>query len=172
MAGLVLVVIAVTSWRVVARDLAALHLSGVPLAILRRALLGEQLALVLVGVAVGVLCGALTSALAMPLLPLFDVPAEVPALQLEPSWQAIALAAVASTTALVAIGAGGDRGGAHGRAAPGQGGAVTTTWTASRPGTHGPAPSGTGGLVVSTHGLVHIYRAEGHDVAALSESTS
>ena len=25
-----------------------------------------------------------------------------------------------------------------------------------------------GGLVVSTHGLVHIYRAEGHDVAALS----
>ena len=60
----------------------------------------------LVGAAVGVLCGALTSALAMPLLPLFDVPAEVPALQLEPSWQAIALAAVASTTALVAIGAG------------------------------------------------------------------
>lgn len=106
MAGLVLVVIAVTSWRVVARDLAALHLSGVPLAILRRALLGEQLALVLVGAAVGVLCGALTSALAMPLLPLFDVPAEVPALQLEPSWQAIALAALASTTALVAIGAG------------------------------------------------------------------
>ena len=46
---------------------------------------------------------------------------------------------------------------------------MTTTWTASRPGTHGPgAPSGTGGLVVSTHGLVHIYRAEGHDVAALS----
>ena len=106
MAGLVLVVIAGTSWRVVARDLAALHLSGVPLAILRRALLGEQLALVLVGAAVGVLCGALTSALAMPLLPLFDVPAEVPALQLEPSWQAIALAALASTTALVAIGAG------------------------------------------------------------------
>ncbi|HET6694094.1 MAG TPA: FtsX-like permease family protein, partial [Pedococcus sp.] len=40
MAGLVLVVIAVTSWRVVARDLAALHLSGVSLRTRRRALLG------------------------------------------------------------------------------------------------------------------------------------
>ena len=43
----------VTGWRVVARDLAALHMSGVPLKELRRSLVREQVVLVLVGTVVG-----------------------------------------------------------------------------------------------------------------------
>jgi putative ABC transport system ATP-binding protein len=41
---------------------------------------------------------------------------------------------------------------------------VTAAWI------RGPGAPGTerGGLAVSTHGLVHIYRSEGHDVAALA----
>jgi hypothetical protein len=105
LAALVVLVMTVTGWRVVARDLAALHMSGVPLKALRRSLVREQVVLVLVGTLVGVVCGTVSSFIAMPLVPLFDSAADpVPALQLTPAIAAIVGAAVGSAAVLVAVG--------------------------------------------------------------------
>jgi ABC-type antimicrobial peptide transport system permease subunit len=105
LAALVVLVMTVTGWRVVARDLAALHMSGVPLKELRRSLVREQVVLVLVGTVVGVICGAVSSFIAMPLIPLFDSAADpVPALELAPDTLAIAGAAVVAGVVLVAVG--------------------------------------------------------------------
>ncbi|HEY7722360.1 MAG TPA: FtsX-like permease family protein [Pedococcus sp.] len=105
LAALVLVVMTVTGWRVVTRDMAALHLAGVPLGTLRRALVREQVLLVLVGSAVGAACGVVTALVAMPLVPLFDSPAALPRLQLAPSLPAVALAAAAAGAVLALVGA-------------------------------------------------------------------
>ena len=106
LAALVVVVMTVTGWRVVARDLAALHMAGVRLPVLRRALVREQLVLVGVGTVVGTICGAVSALVAMPLLPLFDDPATpVPAVQIAPSPLAIALAALVSLLVLLPVGA-------------------------------------------------------------------
>ncbi|GAA4724337.1 hypothetical protein GCM10025782_22930 [Pedococcus ginsenosidimutans] len=106
LAALVVIVMTVTGWRVVARDLAALHMSGVRLPLLRRALVREQLLLVTVGTVVGVVCGAVSALVAMPLLPLFDDPATpVPALEIAPSVPAVALATLAAVVVLLPVGA-------------------------------------------------------------------
>jgi len=106
LAALVVVVMTVTGWRVVARDLAALHMSGVRLPLLRRALVREQLLLVTVGTVVGVVCGAVSALVAMPLLPLFDDPATpVPALEIAPSAAAVAVATLAALLVLLPVGA-------------------------------------------------------------------
>jgi hypothetical protein len=105
LAALVVLVMTVTGWRVVARDLAALHMSGVPLKALRRSLVREQVVLVLVGTVVGVVCGAVSSLLAMPLIPLFDSAADpVPNLELAPSTVAIVGAAALAGAVLVLVG--------------------------------------------------------------------
>lgn len=105
LAALVVLVMTVTGWRVVARDLAALHMSGVPLKVLRRSLVREQAVLVLVGTVVGVVCGTVSSFIAMPLVPLFDSAADpVPALELAPAAAAIVGAAVVAAAVLVAVG--------------------------------------------------------------------
>jgi putative ABC transport system permease protein len=105
LAALVVLVMTVTGWRVVARDLAALHMSGVPLKELRRSLVREQVVLVLVGTVVGVVCGAVSSFIAMPLIPLFDSAADpVPALELAPDTVAIVGAAVVAGAVLFAVG--------------------------------------------------------------------
>jgi ABC-type antimicrobial peptide transport system permease subunit len=105
LAALVVLVMTVTGWRVVARDLAALHMSGVPLKELRRSLVREQVVLVLVGTVVGVVCGAVSSLVAMPLIPLFDSDADpVPALELAPSAVAIVGSAVGAGLVLVVVG--------------------------------------------------------------------
>ena len=105
LAALVVLVMTVTGWRVVARDLAALHMSGVPLKELRRSLVREQVVLVLVGTVVGVVCGAISSLVAMPLVPLFDSAADpVPALELAPAIAAIVGSAVGAGLVLVVVG--------------------------------------------------------------------
>lgn len=105
LAALVVLVMTVTGWRVVARDLAALHMSGVPLKELRRSLVREQVVLVLVGTLVGVVCGAVSSWVAMPLVPLFDSAADpVPALELAPDTLAIVGSAVGAALVLLAVG--------------------------------------------------------------------
>lgn len=105
LAALVLIVMTVTGWRVVARDMAALHLAGVPLGTLRRSLVREQVLLVLVGSAVGTACGVVTALVAMPLVPLFDSPAALPRLQLAPSLSAVVLAAASAGAVLALVGA-------------------------------------------------------------------
>ncbi|SES07544.1 FtsX-like permease family protein [Pedococcus cremeus] len=105
LAALVVIVMTVTGWRTVARDLAALHMSGLRLSVLRGALVREQVVLVLLGSAVGLVCGAVSSVLAMPLVPLFDDTADpVPALQLAPAVGAAAGAALLAALVLVVVG--------------------------------------------------------------------
>jgi len=105
LAALVVLVMTVTGWRVVARDLAALHMSGVPLTVLRRSLVREQVVLVLVGAAVGLTCGTVSSFVAMPLVPLFDSASDpVPALELAPSVPALVGAALVAAVVLLAVG--------------------------------------------------------------------
>jgi hypothetical protein len=106
LAAIVLVVMTITGWRVVARDLAALHMAGVALGTLRRSLVREQVILVVVGAAVGTLCGAVSSLVAMPLVPLFDSgAAPVPALELAPSPVAVVGSAVLAAVVVVVVGA-------------------------------------------------------------------
>jgi putative ABC transport system permease protein len=107
LAAVVVIVMGVTGWRVVARDLAALHLSGVPLPVLRRALVREQVLVVLGGALVGALCGVVSSVIAMPLVPLFDSAATpVPAVDLTPSGLAVFVAAVGAATGIALVGIG------------------------------------------------------------------
>ena len=104
MAALALVVVAATGWRGVARDFAAMRMAGVPLPVLRRAARSEQLVVVGVGVAVGALSGLVGAHLAMPLIPLFNQEAPVPALDLSPSWPAVAVASLVALALLGLVG--------------------------------------------------------------------
>ena len=63
LAALVVIVMTVTGWRTVARDMAALNMAGVPMATCASALVREQVVLVLVGSVVGLVCGAVSSLL-------------------------------------------------------------------------------------------------------------
>ena len=98
---LVVGLVAVTSWRGVARDLAGLLVAGTPRPVLRSAVRREQLTTVVAGVVLGTLCGVAGAVLAMPLLPLFDRPASVPTPDLTPAWLAIGATALG---ALVLVG--------------------------------------------------------------------
>ena len=91
---LVVGLVAVTSWRGVARDLAGLLVAGTPRTVLRSAVRREQLTTVVAGVLLGTLCGVAGAVLAMPLLPLFDRPAAVPVPDLTPAWVAIVATAL------------------------------------------------------------------------------
>jgi hypothetical protein len=105
LAALVVIVMTVTGWRTVARDMASLYMSGLRLSVLRGALVREQVILVLVGSVVGLVCGAVSSVLAMPLLPLFDDTADpVPALQLAPAVGVTVGAALVAALVLVVVG--------------------------------------------------------------------
>ena len=100
-AALVVGLVAVTSWRGVARDLAGLVVAGTPREVLRSAVRREQLVTVVAGVLLGTACGVAGSLLALPLVPLFDRPAAVPAPDLTPAWGIIAATAL---VALVVVG--------------------------------------------------------------------
>ena len=98
LAGLVLVVLAVTGWRASVRDLAALRISGVGRRAVAGAVRAEHLVSVSVGVLAGALCALVGSWIALPSIPLFTRPAAVPVADLTPAWGAVAL-----TTAVVAL---------------------------------------------------------------------
>ena len=100
---LVLLVSAVSAWRLRTRDLAALRMSGLPARSVRRVAVAAQLPAVLVGVLAGALAGLVGAGLAMPLVPLFAVEPEVSTLDLGTAWSA---AGVATLAALVVLGAG------------------------------------------------------------------
>jgi putative ABC transport system permease protein len=93
-AALVVGLVAVTSWRGVARDLAGLVVAGTPRAVVRSAVRREQLVTVVAGVLLGTACGVAGSLLALPLVPLFDRPAAIPAPDLTPAWGVIAATAL------------------------------------------------------------------------------
>ncbi len=105
LAGLVMIVSAVTTRRGRAYDLAALRLAGVPAAALRRASVREQVSTVLVAVVVGAVVGLIGAHLALPSIPIFVSPADVPAVRYPVAWLAAVLAAAATVVVLAAIGA-------------------------------------------------------------------
>lgn len=104
MAALALIVVAATGWRSVARDFAAMRMAGVPLPVLRRAARSEQLVVVGVGVGVGAVSGLVGAHLAMPLIPLFNQAAPVPAPDLSPAWPAVAGASLVALGLLTVVG--------------------------------------------------------------------
>lgn len=103
LAAVMLVVVAMTTGRTVTRDIAALRVAGVSGQDLRRAAVREALSPVLVAAVVGAVCGVAGSVLAMPLIPLFDTPAAVPAPDLAPAWGVMALAWLAGLAVLAAV---------------------------------------------------------------------
>ncbi|KRE39317.1 hypothetical protein ASG73_03015 [Janibacter sp. Soil728] len=103
LAGLVLLILAITGWRAAARDLAALRISGVSHRAAGRALRTEHLTSVAVGVVLGALCALAGSWIALPALPLFVSPAAVPVPDFAPAWLAVAAATVAVALVLIGI---------------------------------------------------------------------
>lgn len=103
LAAVMLVVVAMTTGRIVTRDIAALRVAGVSGRDLRRAAVREALAPVGLAGVVGALCGVAGAVLAMPLIPLFDTPAPVPAPDLTPSWLVMLLAWLAAMLVLVVV---------------------------------------------------------------------
>lgn len=103
LAGLVLLILAITGWRAAVSDLAALRISGVGRRAAARALRTEHLTSVAVGVLLGALCALAGSWIALPALPLFTSPAAVPALDFAPAWLAVAAATVVVALVLLVI---------------------------------------------------------------------
>ncbi|KGN35049.1 hypothetical protein N802_02170 [Knoellia sinensis KCTC 19936] len=103
LAAVMLVVVAMTTGRIVTRDIAALRVAGVSGRDLRRAAVRESVAPVVLAAVVGALCGVAGATLAMPLIPLFDTPAPVPALDLRPAWLVMGAAWLATLLALAVV---------------------------------------------------------------------
>ena len=99
-AVLVLVVVAATTWRLRARDFAALRMTGVSRGTVRRIAAGEQLPVVVLAVVAGSACGLIGAHLAMPSVPLFARPPAVSTLDLATSWGAVVGAAVVAVLVL------------------------------------------------------------------------
>jgi hypothetical protein len=97
---LVLVVSAVSSWRLRARDLAALRMGGVPTRTIRTIAVSAQLPAVLLGIVAGAGCGLVGTHLVMPTVPLFAVTPEVSTLDLGTAWTGVAVAVVAAVVVL------------------------------------------------------------------------
>ncbi|WP_028644515.1 FtsX-like permease family protein [Nocardioides sp. URHA0020] len=97
--ALVLVVSAVSTWRMRARDLAALRMSGVSARATRSMAVTAQLPALAVGIVAGSLAGLAGAQLALPIVPLFTEDPEVSTLDLSTAWPAV----VAATVAVVVV---------------------------------------------------------------------
>jgi putative ABC transport system permease protein len=104
-AALVLVLVAVTSWRSRSRDYAALRMAGVGTPALRRVGLAEQWTVVIVSVLVGAVSGLLGAQLAMPIIPFFTTPSAVLPIDARPAALPVAVAVVAALVLLLTVGA-------------------------------------------------------------------
>ena len=104
-AALVLVLVAITSWRGRARDYAALRMAGVAPPTLRRVGLAEQWTVVVVSVVVGGLSGILGAQLAMPIIPFFTTPSPVLPIDTALATGPVVVAVGAALVLLLAVGA-------------------------------------------------------------------
>ena len=167
-AMLVMIVATATTWRARATDLAALRMAGLPGRSLRRLELLGQLPVVLVGALAGAVCGVIAAVVALPGVRQFTDPPDVDTTDFSTPWAVVVLGAVVGVlllTALSPLAAGAlDR--APGDPDPDPGGCAddhqsssSSTPTASDPARGSPC---------CTRGLVHVYRGEGRDVAALA----
>ncbi len=103
-AGIVLVLVAVTTWRGRSRDYAALRMAGVGASALRRVALGEQWTVVAVSVVVGAAAGVLGAQLAMPIIPFFTVASTALSVDTAPAVPQTVAAAAAALAALLLVG--------------------------------------------------------------------
>ncbi|MGZ4748072.1 MAG: FtsX-like permease family protein [Oryzihumus sp.] len=103
MAGLVVVVVVATSWRLRARDHAALRLVGLGRQDLRRVAVGEQVLVVVPAVLAGAVCGVAGAALALPIIPLFTTPPRLPLPPSGSSWPAVLAAAAVALVVLLVV---------------------------------------------------------------------
>lgn len=103
MAGLVIVVVVATSWRLRARDHAALRLVGLGRRDLRRMAVGEQVLVVVPAVLAGAVCGVAGAALALPIIPLFTTPPRLPLPPAGSSWPAVLAAAGVALAVLLVV---------------------------------------------------------------------
>lgn len=103
-AALMVVIAAFTSQRARSYDLAALRLVGLRAAVIRRAVLGEQLAAVLFAVIVGALVGLVGARLSLPAVPLFVDPPAVPRPHYDTAWLPVTVATAAVLVLLFGAG--------------------------------------------------------------------
>ncbi|RLV49321.1 FtsX-like permease family protein [Nocardioides mangrovicus] len=101
---LVVVVMAVTTWRTRSRDLAALRLAGLGRRTVRSVATRAQVPALVLAVLAGTLCGAEGARLTLPTVPLFAHAPDVSTLDLRLPWWAIATVAVAALVLLIAVG--------------------------------------------------------------------
>lgn len=97
---ILLAVLAVSGWRVRARDLAALWLSGVPRRAVRRLAWTAQLPAVVLGALAGAACGLVGAAVSMPIVPLFAEAPGVSTLDLATPWLPVVAVAGAALVVL------------------------------------------------------------------------
>jgi ABC-type antimicrobial peptide transport system permease subunit len=98
---LVLLVIAMTTWRLRTRDYAALRMSGVGQRSVRRIARSGQVLAVLLGVVAGTGAGLLGARVALPTVPLFATTPLVSTLDLSTPWRTVGGTALAAALALV-----------------------------------------------------------------------
>ncbi|MEP6762236.1 MAG: ABC transporter permease, partial [Sporichthyaceae bacterium] len=101
---LVLLVIAVTTWRLRSRDFAALRMSGVGRRSVRRIAVAEQLIAIGLALAAGVVCGVIGAHFALPTIPLFATAPQVSTLDLSAAWGAVAVALLGAVLVLMVTG--------------------------------------------------------------------
>ncbi len=104
LAILVLVVLAVATWRHRSRDLAALRMSGLPRRSVRAVATMAQLPAIAVGVAAGAVTGLVGAHVALPIVPLFATAPEVSTLDLQTPWSVVLLATLTVLVVLTVTG--------------------------------------------------------------------
>jgi putative ABC transport system permease protein len=101
---LMLLVAAVSGWRVRARDLASLWIGGVPRRAVGRLAISAQLPTVALAVLAGAVSGLVGAAVSLPTIPLFAQTPEVDTLDLATPWVAVAAVTVTCLVLLALIG--------------------------------------------------------------------
>lgn len=103
LAALVTLVTAVTGWRRVVRDGAALLLSGISARVVRSALLREQLATAALALVLGTAAGVVGARVALPSVPLFADGVLVPEPSTAIPWVPVALTVLAAALVLLGV---------------------------------------------------------------------
>ncbi|WP_186526205.1 FtsX-like permease family protein [Leekyejoonella antrihumi] len=103
-AALTLLIAVTTTWRLRSRDYAALRMTGLSSRRLRLISIGEQLPVVVLSVLLGVACGVVGAQVAMPKIPLFDTPPDIPIINYGAAWAAVAAAGIGALIVLGAVG--------------------------------------------------------------------
>jgi predicted lysophospholipase L1 biosynthesis ABC-type transport system permease subunit len=103
-AALVLLVIAVATWRLRSRDLATLRMAGLGSGSLRRIAVTEPLLAIGLAIVAGAACGVVGAHFSLPTVPLLPITPEVSTTDLSTAWLAVGTATAVAAVALAVIG--------------------------------------------------------------------